>query len=58
MRVGRFGLAGVLVGVALLLAACGSSGPEPGSKEWCDTVPFEKQTEDPTALAKCLDAAS
>lgn len=45
-----------LAGVAFLLSACGSSGPEPGSKEWCDTVPIEKQAEDPTAMMKCADA--
>jgi len=45
-----------LLAAGLFLSACGSSGPEPGSKEWCETTPFEKQTQDPTALAKCLDA--
>jgi len=55
MRIGLTGLVGGLVGAALLLAACGSSGPEPGSKEWCDATPQEKQAEDPTAMGKCLD---
>ena len=58
MRIGLTGFVGSLVGAALLLAACGSSGQEPGSKEWCDTTPIEKQAEDPTALGKCLDAAT
>lgn len=56
MRIGLTGFAGGLVGAALLLAACGSSGPEPGSKEWCDATPQEKQAEDPTAMMKCLEA--
>lgn len=50
MRISLIGLAG------LLLAACGASGNEPGSKAWCDTTPIEKQVEDPTAMAKCLEA--
>jgi hypothetical protein len=50
MRIALIGLVGII------LAACGSSGPEPGSKEWCDATPLEKQIEDPTAMAKCLDA--
>lgn len=55
MRIGLIGLAGSFVGATLLLAACGSDGPEPGSKEWCETVSIEKQAEDPTALMKCAD---
>ncbi len=50
----RSGLIG-LVAASLMLAACGSSGPEPGSKEWCGTTPVEKQIEDPTAMSKCVD---
>lgn len=57
MRIGLTGFVGGLVGAALMLAACGASGPEPGSKEWCDTVPFEERVADPPAFAKCADAA-
>jgi len=51
MRIGLIGLA-----AGLVLAACGASGPEPGSKEWCETTPIETQAEDPTAMMKCADA--
>ncbi len=51
----RIRLMGFLA-AGLFVAACGSSGPEPGSKEWCEQTPIEKQAEDPTALGKCLDA--
>ena len=48
----RIGLIGFLA-AGLLLTACGAA---PGSAEWCETTPLEKQIEDPAAMAKCLDA--
>jgi hypothetical protein len=48
----RIRLMGLVV-AGLLLSACGSSGPEPGSAEWCKTVPVEEQAKDPTAMMKC-----
>jgi hypothetical protein len=50
MRTGLIGLA-----AGLLLLACGSSGPAPGSPEWCQTTPVEKQAEDPTAMMACAE---
>lgn len=50
----RIAIASLLAATSLLGAAC-SNGPGPGSPEWCKATPMDKQVEDPTAMAKCLD---
>lgn len=39
----------------MLLAAACSGEAAPGSAEWCKNTPLEKQIEDPTAMAKCVE---
>jgi hypothetical protein len=51
----RLAIASLFAATTLLTAAC-SSGVSPGSPEWCKDTPVEKQVEDPTAMAKCMDA--
>lgn len=52
----RIAIASLLAATTLLGSAC-SGGPSPGSPEWCKATPMEKQAEDPTAMAKCLEQA-
>lgn len=47
-----------LVAAGLMLAACGSGGPEPGSADWCKATPEAEQANDPSSMMKCLDAAA
>jgi hypothetical protein len=53
----RLAIAALIAATSLLVTAC-SSSVAPGSPEWCSNTPMEKQVEDPTAMAKCLDGAS
>lgn len=48
-----------LIAAASLLGAVACSGEAaPGSPEWCKNTPPDKQIEDPTAMAKCLEHAT
>lgn len=53
----RLAIAGLIAATSLVASAC-SSSVAPGSPEWCSTTPMDKQVEDPTAMAKCLDGAT
>ena len=52
----RLVIASFIVATSLLGAAC-SNEAAPGSPEWCKATPLDKQVDDPTAMAKCLDGA-
>jgi len=39
----------------MLVAACSSEAAAPGSPDWCKNTPQDKQVEDPSAMAKCLE---
>jgi hypothetical protein len=50
----RFAIASFFAASFLIAAGC-SNGPAPGSAEWCKNTPQEKQIDDPTAMAQCLE---
>ncbi len=50
----RFAIATLVAATTLMISAC-SGGPAPGSPEWCSATPQDKQIEDPTAMAQCLE---
>ncbi len=52
----RLVIASLIVATSLFGAAC-SNAAAPGSPEWCKATPMDKQVDDPTAMAKCLDGA-
>ncbi len=54
----RFAIATLFTAATLLAAACSSGEAAPGSPDWCKNTPQDKQTEDPTAMMKCLDQAA
>jgi hypothetical protein len=53
----RLAIATLFAATALITAAC-SSDAAPGSPEWCKNTPQDKQIEDPTAMAQCLEQAA
>lgn len=53
----RLVIAGFIAATSLMASAC-SGEAAPGSPEWCKATPMDKQIEDPTAMAKCLDSAA
>jgi hypothetical protein len=48
----------LVTATSLLCAACSSGEAAPGSPDWCKNTPQDKQVEDPTAMAKCLEQAA
>jgi hypothetical protein len=54
----RLVFATLVCATALLGAACTSGEAAPGSPDWCKNTPQDKQVEDPTAMAKCLESAA
>jgi hypothetical protein len=53
----RLAIATLFAAATLITAAC-SSDAAPGSPEWCKNTPQDKQIEDPTAMAQCLEQAA
>lgn len=54
----RLAIATLFAASALLTAACSTGEAAPGSPDWCKNTPQDKQVEDPTAMAKCLEQAA
>lgn len=54
----RLAFATLFSATMMLAAACASGEAEPGSPDWCKATPQDKQAEDPTAMAKCLEQAA
>jgi hypothetical protein len=54
----RLAIATLLAASVLLVAACSTGEAAPGSPDWCKNTPQDKQVEDPTAMAKCLEQAA
>ncbi len=54
----RLAITTLFMAATLLAAACSSGEAAPGSPDWCKNTPQDKQTEDPTAMMKCLDQAA
>lgn len=53
----RIAIATFLAAGFFMTPAC-STEAAPGSPDWCKNTPQEKQVEDPTAMAKCLEQAA
>lgn len=54
----RLAFATLVCATMLLAVACSSGAAEPGSPDWCKNTPQDKQVEDPTAMAKCMEQAA
>ena len=54
----RVAFAALFCASTMLVAACSSGAAEPGSPDWCKNTPQDKQVEDPSAMAKCLEQAA
>lgn len=54
----RLAIATLIAASALLGAACSAGEGAPGSPDWCKNTPQDKQVDDPTAMAKCLEQAA
>ena len=54
----RLAIVTLFAASTLLAVACSSGAAEPGSPEWCESTPQDKQVEDPSAMAKCLEQAA
>jgi hypothetical protein len=54
----RLAFAALFCVTTMLVPACSSGAAEPGSPDWCKNTPQDKQVEDPTAMAKCLESAA
>ena len=54
----RLAFATLVSATTLLAVACSSGAAEPGSPDWCKNTPQDKQVEDPTAMAKCMEQAA
>ena len=54
----RLAIATLFAASVLLAAACSNGEAAPGSPEWCKNTPQDKQVEEPSAMAKCLEQAA